>query len=257
MWTLQPGFELGSWSKPVDVAANVPDGSFTSWQDEANGAHDAYWHAFGQNLKRYRADKGTTYLRIYHEYNGSDAPWSVKPGQEALFRQAWTRTATILRGEFPAVKMMLGAAAAGGDGRVKVADTWPTGVDVLSIDWYNEYPWCNTQACFDDKIENGGGANSLADLQRLAKAKGVPIELSEWGNAARNAGGGGGDAPVFFQAAYNWLRANAGTGPGQVLGECYFNIDGYDAQFQLYTGGHPNAAQPLSDAKYQQLWRVN
>ncbi|HEU5485575.1 MAG TPA: hypothetical protein VFU98_11760 [Microlunatus sp.] len=242
----------------MDVAANVPD--WQGWAAEANGVHDGYWRAFGQNLKKYRAGKGTTYIRLYHEYNGDWYPWSVKNPDRANFVRAWERTAAILRSEFPQVKMMLGAAAAGGNGRIKVADAWPAGVDVLSIDWYNEWPWCNADACIQDKIEKGAGPNSLGELQRLARTKGVPILISEWGNAARQrpaTSGGGGDAPAMMQSFYTWVRTNAGSGPGQVLGEVYFNIGGYDARFELFLNGQASTVMPQAAAKYRELWRHN
>jgi hypothetical protein len=258
LWSLRPGFELGAWSGAVDVAGNVPE--WQGWAAEANGVHDNYWRAFGQSLKKYRAGKGTTYLRIYHEYNGDWYPWSVKNADRANFVRAWERTATILRTEFPQVKMMLGAAAAGGNGRIKVADAWPAGVDVLSVDWYNEWPWCNTDTCVQNKIERGAGNNSLAELQRLARTKGVPILISEWGNAARvrpASSGGGGDAPAVMQSFYTWVRTNAGTGAGEVLGEVYFNIGGYDARFELFLNGQVSTMMPQTAAKYRELWRLN
>ena len=259
IWSVQPGFELGNWSKPIDLAANVPD--WQGWQAEANGVHDGYWRAFAQNLKKYRGGKGTTYVRIYHEYNGDWYPWTVTAADQANFKTAWTRTANIIKTEFPQAKMMLGSAAAGGNGRINVADAWPTGVDVLSIDWYNEWGHCTTDACFQDKIENGAGANSLADLTRLAKAKGVPVMISEWGNAGQvrpASGGGGGEAPAVMQSMHTWLKANAGTGPGQVVGEVYFNIGGYDARFELFLNGSTaNGVQPVTAAKYKELWKTN
>lgn len=256
LWSLQPGFELGNWQGAIDVAGNVPD--WQGWQAEANGVHDGYWRTFAQNLKKYRAGKsGQIYLRLYHEGVGGDwYDWSVRSGDIANYKTAFARTAKIIRAEYPQVKIMLGAAAASGGSRVNVADAWPAEVDVLSIDWYNEWGWCNTKACFDDKIENGAGANSLADLTRLAKSKGVPVLISEWGNAntVRPASsGGGGEAPVVMAAFYDWLKANAGTGPGQVLGEVYFNIDGYDAGFKLY----PNTPGPQTAAKYREVWKNN
>lgn len=241
-----------TWQGAIDVAANVPD--WQGWSAEASGVHDAFWRSLGKNLAKYRTGKGTTYLRIYHEYNGTWYPWSVKSADRAAFITAWQRTAGIIRSEFPAVKMMLGTAAANG---YTVADAWPAGVDVMSVDFYNEWPWCADAACFDSKIENAAGANSLADLQRLAKAKGVPILVSEWASAGQPraaSDGGGGDAPAFMSSFYGWLKANAGTGPGQVLGEVYFNVPGYAARFEIYGG---QAVQPKAAAEYRRLWVTN
>lgn len=256
MWTLQPGFELANWDGAIDLAANVPD--WQGWAAEAAGIHDGYWRAFGQNLKKYRGNKsGTTYMRIYHEgVGGAWYPWSVFSADLANFKTAWVRTAEVIRSEFPQVKMMLGAAAASGGARVNVADAWPNGVDVLSIDTYNEYPWVNTVTTFTDKMNNGAGNNSPEKLRLLAQSKGVPVVVSEWGNASAvrpASSGGGGDAPVYIEEMNKWFKANAGTGPGQILADAYFNITGYAARFELYTGGNVNSLQPNAAAKYRSL----
>lgn len=250
--------QYADWTGAADVG--ITPANWQGWAAEAAGANDTFWRNTARKLKEYRAGKGTTYVRPWYEYNGNWMNYSAKSGDLANFKAAFARVDSIFNQEFPEAKMMLGSAAA--DKGYSVESSWPAGVDVLSIDFYNEWGWCNTQVCFDDKIENGGGANSLADLQRLAKAKGVPIIISEWANANHTraaSSGGGGDAPQFMASMYAWIKANAGTGAGQVMGEVYFNIpSGYDASFWLVKSGLvTNPEGPQSAAKYRELWKTN
>lgn len=257
IYPFQPGGEHASWTGAVDLGV-VPS-NWQGWAAESTGANDAFWRATAKKLKEYRGGKGTTYVRPWYEYNGDWMDYSVPNNatDRARFVAAFERVEAIFDAEFPEAKMMLGTAAAGGTAsRVTVSEAWPKDVDVLSVDYYNQWRWCNTKACFEDAIENDGGPNSLADLTRLAKAKGVPVMISEWSNAGQvrpASSGGGGEAPVWLAAWYDWLKANAGTGAGQVLGEVTFNIPGYEARFEWY----PNTVMPQTAAKYKELWRIN
>ena len=195
-------------------------------------------------------------MRPYYEFNGDWFRYSVRRGEEKKFVKAWERVARIFRAELPGVKMMLGTAAAGHGKRISVAKAYPRGVDVLSIDYYNEWPFCRTKTCFAEKIKTGGGVNSLERLRRLAAKKGDPVMISEWANAGRrrhSRSGGGGESVAFMSAWHSWLDKHAGTGRGRVLGEIYFNIDGYDARFELRvkgrtTKGHAQDGGTLSAA---------
>lgn len=252
IYPFAPGGEYANWTGPADVGISIR-GSFKGWAAEASGVNDAWWTTTARNLAKYRGDR-VTFVRPWYEFNGDWFAWSVKSGDRANFVAAWNRVERIFQREYPQAKMMLGAAAAGGGTRVSVADVWPDNVDGLSIDFYNEWPWCNTTSCFDSKIENGGGVNSLEDLRRLAQAKGVPVVLSEWGSAGQPraaSAGGGGDAPVFMSSMHAWISKNAGTGPGQVWAEVYFNVAGYEARFEVY----PSTVQPNAAAEYQRLFR--
>jgi hypothetical protein len=61
----------------------------------------------------------------------------------------------------------------------------------------------------------------------------------------------------MMQAFHAWLTAHAGRGPGQVLGEVYFNVGGYDARFELYLNGQTSTLMPQTAARYRELWRSN
>ena len=47
---------------------------------------------------------------------------------------------------------------------------------------------------------------------------------------------------------------NGGTKPGQVVYEIYFNVEGFNSNYQLYNKNQPSAFQPLSASKYMTLW---
>ena len=60
-----------------------------------------------------------------------------------------------------------------------------------------------------------------------------------------------------MEAFHGWLNRNAGTGPGQVTAEVYFNIGNYDARFELYLNEQVTPAMPQTAARYRELFRTN
>lgn len=247
-----PGAEWATFNESMDVAVGPP--TWSGWAAEATGIHDSFWTSMFAALATKRAGKGTTYVRPWWEFNGDWFDHSVRNSTDiANFKTAWDRMAGIARTQFPDVKLMIGAASSSGGTRPAVADCWPTAaVDVLSIDFYNAWPWVTTQAGFDDKIENGAGANSLEDLRRLAQSKGVPIAISEWSNQGKvqpASTGGGGESPGFIDSFYAWCTAHAGTGAGQLLYEVLFNL--WDDQYSFYISTGANPLQPLTAAQYK------
>lgn len=250
---LQPGAGHWAWQAPLDVAV-VPE-DFANWKAEAEGAHDEFWRQTFRNAKALRQGRGTTYVRPYWEYNGDWYKWSVRTSNDAAdFKRAWARMAVIFRQELPSGKLMLGTSASD---RIAVSETYPDDVDVLSIDFYNNYPHVATQYGFDRKIESGSDPNSLMDLMRLAKEKGDPVLISEWSNVGPAREGGGGDAPKFVEAFHDFVADNCGQGPGQVIGEIIFNFPSHDVgQFWMWENGRMNPSQSRTAARYRELFRV-
>lgn len=244
LWTLLPGAEWGSFSGPMSISASPP--TWSGWANEANGANDAYWTALARKAKELRGGKGQTYINPYYEFNGDWMKWSVvRTAQgQADFRAGFARTSAILKREFPGVKVVINPGA----GRTVPADMWPSSsaFDVVGIDIYNEWPWCGTTACVPDFLAR------IAPLQKAAKDRGKPIAFPEWGNSsvAAPGGGGGGESPVIIDAYHKFFADNAGTGPGQVVYETYFNIGNYPARFELFTNGRVNTTQPRTAAQY-------
>lgn len=253
LYTLQPGGELGPWTKPVDVGISPPD--WQGWQAEANGVHDAFYHQLFANLKTLRAGKGATYVRPWYEFNGNWMPYSVGAGDIASFKQAWIRVAAIARQEFPDVKLVYCASAANGSD-VYAAFPGKEYVDVGGIDFYNNYPFVTTQQGFDAKADNAAGAYSLNDLTRFYGEQGLPVAINEWSNQGAQRGvaeGGGGESPQFIASMHDWMATHAGDGTpqaGRLLYEVQFNL--WPDQFQLFPTDQ--TVQPQTAAKYAELF---
>jgi len=49
---------------------------------------------------------------------------------------------------------------------------------------------------------------------------------------------------------HDWLATNSGTSAGKVVYETYFNIGGYPARYELFTGGRVNSTQTQTAAAY-------
>ena len=213
-------------------------------------AASAWWRAAAQNTRRLRTGKGTTYVSPFYEYNGNWMAWSVTRTAQgyADFRRAWERVAAIWRQEFPGVELVLPAACA----RDVPAAMMPSAgtYDLIGCTIYNAWPW----------REDGGPTMRLLEAGRQrALAAGKPFAITEWANSANpRAAGGGGDAPGFISAMDAWMRKNSGTGPGELVFETFFNIDGYALDHMLLRydggGGVVSGSQTRTAARYRELW---
>ncbi len=216
----------------------------------ARGDMDAWWRAAAQNTRRLRAGKGTTYVSPFYEYNGDWMTWSVSRTTQGYtdFRDAWARVAAIWRQEFPEVELVLPAACSRDvpDAMMPAPDTY----DLIGCTIYNAWPW----------REDGAPTMRLLEAARQrALAVGKPLAITEWANSANpRTAGGGGDAPGFISAMYDWMRKNAGTGAGQLVFETFFNIDGYSLDHILLrdngAGGAIRGSQSRTAARYRELW---
>ncbi|MCY7396080.1 MAG: hypothetical protein LH468_08015 [Nocardioides sp.] len=252
-WTLQPGFEYGSWQGDVDVAVGaIFKDRGESWKAAATGAYDARWRSTLTNLtKAWGARPGTVYLRFAHEFNGDWYPWSVTRAEADDFRSAWRRFRALQRDLAPEQKLVFcpnseTTASSGLDWR----DAFPGAdqVDVLSVDYYNQYPFTTTAADFDRTVlsyDAAGAPRGLERFRQFAAAEGLPFAISEWSTNADM-----GDSPAFVTALRRWLTEHGGTGAGEVLYEIHFNADYGNGRFQLF----PSTRQPSSTAAYRELW---
>lgn len=251
--------EYAKWGGAADIGLAPADAIWQGWDAEAAGTNDSWWREMGRNLRlRWRDQlRDVWYLRPYYEANGDWFTYAILT-KTAAFKTAFARTSAILREEFPEASVMFGVAAASpGTGRPLVSDIWPddASFESLSIDFYNTFPWVNTQAAFDSKITSGAGANSLEPLRQLALSHDKPVVISEWGSASVNNGGGGGDAPQFITSFQAWVKAHEGREPGEVFMENYFNVaQDYPEQYWLWNTS-VNPKQPQAAARYSSLWR--
>jgi hypothetical protein len=203
------------------------------------------------------------FIRFAHEMNGNWYPWRVSDSDVANFKASWIRYYNLVQANFPGAQMVwcpnAGTSSTGDNGFVASYgfpdDIYPGDayVDVVSVDSYNRDPWVNDQTSFNSKMSSASG---METYRAFAQTHGKPMSIGEWANASVNNGGGGGDAPNFFQYFHDWLVTYGSTtrAAGTVLYEVNFNVPGYGDHYEIYQGGVPNPNQPLSNAKYVSLW---
>lgn len=257
VWGINPSV-ANSWSGfqgPMSLSYTPgPDWQglqgWRSWSAMANGNMDAWWRAAAKQTKEFRQGKGTTYVSPFYEYNGDWMDWSVPRTTQGMadFRAAWERVAAIWRQEFPGVHLVLPAACSRDVPAAMMPN--PNSYDHVGCTIYNAWPWEGNGAINVQRMEVG---------RQRALANGKSFVITEWANSGNpNEQGGGGDAPGFIQAFHSYFAEHAGTGPGQLEFETFFNIDGYALDHILVrrngTGVTVNSTQPQTAAKYQQLF---
>ena len=254
-WTIQPGAEWGTWSGPLDIAVGaIYRANGETWSKAAAGAYDGRWITALKNIKKYWGARSLSslYLRFAHEFNGNWTPWYVAGSDTANFKMAWIRFRALQLAIRPGSHLVF----CPNDGTsASLSLDWRAAfpgnqyVDVMSVDSYNQYPWVNTFADFQSKINttNSYGAPVGIEKHRLYSASvGLPFAVSEWASNASM-----GDAPFYIDCMKNWFNTNAGTGAGQLLYEIYFNVLNYNSGvFALY----PTNTQPKTAAEYVALF---
>ena len=250
--TQQYSIASGGWGQ-----GNVDDAIGAIWKDRGEtwsaagrGAYDARWsQALTKIRNTYAAKSGTVYIRFAHEFNGTWYGWSVKPSETTDFKAAWRRFYALKQKIFPQAKLVFCTNSdnlMGTDWR----NAWPGKqyVDVYSTDFYNQYPFLNSQSEFDNFLNAtaGGSPRGLDAHRKFAESQGLPFAISEW-----SSNGSMGDSPAFISALHGWLKQHGGRGAGRVLYEIEFNCDGTnDNNFTLY----PVRKQPRASAVYRSLW---
>lgn len=265
-WSLDPRSNLvpDSWSGfqgPMSLSYDPgPDWkdpatgqTLTGWRDwatVANGGNDAWWTAAAKKVKSFRSGKGTTYISPFYEFNGDWMKWSVirTPEGYANFKAGWARVAAIWKREFPECKIVLPAAMSRDIPVAMMPD--PSTYDLGGGTIYNAWPW----------EANGATAiKRLEEFRQQIEAAGKPFAITEWANSANpKENGGGGDAPGFITAMHSWMTKHAGTGPGKLVFETFFNTPGYPLDHELihWDGASVkvSATQPQTAAKYKELF---
>lgn len=240
--------DYAGWTGYLDVAVGgIWKSSGDSWAAAAAGSYDSRWTARLNALKAAWGSKDPTKLliRFAHEHNGNWFDWHVTSGEATDFANAWARWANILHTVIPGAKAVWSPANQSSGGHASPSACYPpSGVDMIGVDMYNQYPHVTSAA---DVASTWINATYTAEWWRqFAEARGVPMYFAEIGNPALDGGGGagGGDAPEFFKGLHAWGKAHAGSGAGQVFGMVWFNISsGYVAHFRFAVGG--SSADPL------------
>ncbi len=247
---LREGEEFDGWQQDLDFAIGAI-GEGESWAEAAAGEYDARWRTSLRTLERLWGDRpGTLYLRFAHEMNGDWYPWAVDADNRDDFVTAWRRFRELQQEHFPAAQLVfcLTRESVGSD--IDWRETFPGAehVDVLGVDYYNQYPYVDTLAEFEEaarEFDDFGGPKGIRGYQDFAREQGLPLAVPEWGGNA-----GEGDAPAFIYGMYRFFQEAAGDGPGELLYEVVFNIEGYEDNFQIY----PDSAMPESAEQYARLW---
>jgi hypothetical protein len=246
--------EFQSWEHDIDIGLGAYQSG--SWSQAALGADDATWTTAIQAIAQARAGKnGTVYLRLAEEMNCSWYVWGVTPADSTNFKTAWVRFYQIARQNLPTAKVVFGPFKDTCAGNASVLDLWPGDdyVDVLGVDGWDMWPNYVSQNVWDAyyMLTNPDGSpRGLGTWLAFAKQHGKPMAVPEWGlNWTGGDSPGPEDDPFYIQKMNEFFRANAGTGPGQLLYEIYFNGSTFGLNSQLY----PVNTNPNASAQYQRL----
>lgn len=253
-YTIQPGADYGTWNRYLDLAVGgIFPHEGESWTQGANGAYDGRFTQCLTNIKNYwgTRDPSKLFIRFAHEFSG-DWFWGVHGSETAQFIATWKRFRALQKQIMPLAKLVwCPADQASGSLGLQVLDAFPgpSYVDIYAIDTYDSYPWSayTNQSDFDAYMNKGLGTRNPggAEAHRAAaQAYGLPFGIGEWGIPGDpNGGGGGGDAPGYYNKFFDWIFAHQGTGPGQVMYAVEFNI----GQWQV----NPNFQQPNAAAAFR------
>lgn len=235
----------------LDLAIGGP----SNYAAAAGGSLDGKLRTALTNLRKNRTIGGVlrpTVIRPFHEMNGTWYAWSVRPGGEANFRACARRWRAICNEVFPEAFWSFcpnGETTSG----IQVANLYEAGVwDVIGSDRYNQFPFIGTSGggfvSWADGMMRGSDANPVgAERWRLfAKNRGLPLYFPEYANNGEVA-----DDPYWVNNFYPWLKANKGTGPGQIFAEMWFNIPKENNKWHVYIPGGPATRQPRVAAAYQ------
>jgi hypothetical protein len=248
LWQLRPGFEYATWRGDLDIAVGAI-GPGETWTAAARGDYDARWTQSLQELSRLWSGRpGTLYIRFAHEFNGDWYPWRVTNASAPDFVTAWQRYRALQQRWFPTSQLVFSPNSESSSG-VDWRRAFPgaAAVDVMAVDYYNQWPWVDTAVDFQRLSLAYDGTGAPRGLQRhleFARSVGLPFAVAEWGN-----NGSFGDSGVYVEQMHDFFARNAGTGPGQLRYEIYFNVVWDGNPFGLFpTTGNPRAAEAYQRA---------
>ncbi|WP_163476064.1 glycosyl hydrolase [Geodermatophilus normandii] len=247
---LRPGGEYAGWQGPMDIAIGAI-GPGETWEEAARGAYDARWRASLSNLQEYRRGlPGTTYIRFAHEMNGDWYPWSVDVDNYRAFIEAWRRFRAMQQEIFPSSQMVFSANREAVGTGMDWRQMFPGAqyVDVMGVDYYNQWPCVETQEEWNYAVvekDEYGAPRGIEPHRQFARSVGLPLAVPEWGCNADQC-----DSPVYIENMYDYFRAHAGSGPGELLYESLFNVDFGGDRWRLYGSDR----MPLAAARYRELF---
>ena len=182
-WSVLPGAEFGSWSHDLDVAVGgIYEDQGETWAAAARGAYDARWRHTLQTLARSWAGRpGTLYVRFAHEFNGDWERWRVTGADATSFKAAWRRFRALQQQVFPASKLVFCPnAETSASLRLDWRRAFPGAdqVDVMSVDFYNQYPYLGSSRSFRSGLaarDRVGAPRGLDAHRRYAASVGAAV----------------------------------------------------------------------------------
>lgn len=256
LWGSWPGLKAGGPAYNFKGLLDLAIGGPQNWASSAGGSFDASLRSALQNLRTIRSGLGPTLIRPAHEFNGTWFQWSANASEFANFRTTMRKWRQIQLDVFPEAMWELNPNGDSSGQNFDWRDVWedkmPDGKtpvwDVLGTDRYNQFPTVTSYAAFAtlSKQVDGKGAPVGWEAHRLfALAKGVPWVMPEYAGNADN-----GDYPGWMTAIFEWFVKNRGNGPGNVMGDFWFNQTKDNVRWQIY----PNTKQPKVAAEYKRLF---
>ena len=215
-----------------------------NWKRAAKGDYDTYYRTFASNLK----NSGVTNVicRVAGwECNGRTRPWYCGTDKEA-FKATFRRMARIVREYNPTVLIEwcnLKKGAQPGS----IMDYYPGDdvVDIIGVNYYDGWPALNTQAIWDAQYYadyKGGPWGIGAWIEEVKRHPGKLFSCSEWAISV-GISIGATDNALYIENMHQTFTDNAPF----IAYENYFN---QKPRHQLT----PANVNPLSSAKYKQLW---
>lgn len=264
VWALSvDGF--GPFPGIFDIAiGGLYPGEGQSWANAASGAYDDMYTESLTTIANYRRGKGNagTYIRPFHEFNGSWYPWALHNAQEiAYFKQTWIRIWNLKQTIFPEAKLHWSPNRETSGLSIKSTDAWPGDayVDAVAPDIYFQWPGYTTQAAWDNHLmvtDGTGGPKGIEAWRQFALAHGKPLCLPEWGTNSEPGDPAGPyppyvDQPIAMKSMLDYLEANQGTGAGQFIYANYFNAAGANDPYSGKFGLYPYTESPNAAAAYK------
>jgi cell division septation protein DedD len=249
-YTLWKGAEYGNWNGSMDMSVGGIDSGET-WAQAANGKFDARWTQSLTKLKSLWGDRdGTMYIRFAHEMNGYWFSWNVNKNNYQDFMTSWKRYRALQQQIFPEAELVFSVNKESNGAGMDWTKFFPGKqyVDVISVDYYNNWPYAATLDQFNRQSWDRDGYGAPKGINAhlaFARSQGLPLAVSEWSGNADD-----GDSPAYVQGMHDFFKANAGTGAGQFLYEVQFNVN-IDNRRWLFNGG---TRMPNSAAKYKELF---
>jgi hypothetical protein len=245
-WMAQRWVSAGYANRMVVTVPMLPNSEPSGYGPLARGAageFNEYFRTLAQRLVQ--QGLGSSVLRLGHEFNGTWFKWTMAVTNGATDYAAYWRQIVNTMRSVGGAKFKFdwspNADSSWVNGKqLQAANAWPGigYVDYVGLDVYDQ-SWI---ANFQDPVARWntfvGQPNGLAWQAAFAASKGKPLTFPEWALVTDRADGhGGGDDPYFIQQMYNWIQSH------DVAYHLYFEYRDHEAQYGVFSGRFPNAAQ--------------